>query len=302
MLTPYDTQHGMVRPIGQILSELMGVETPQYIKRGLRKYGADLRAEAAEERAIRIELANATRTGDKRKIQALAPLLIDRPGLSDLYPASVKKFVDVTDTLAVTATGKAGAVQTDNLTPVAVASGAGSRNNMCIAIHSLQIRGSVANEAEFNDTITLNNLTIAQRVAEVRITILIDRQPNKTAITADTIWSGTTIHSPLDLDIRKRVKIVKDTSFLVGNPVLMTRDNAADTYSASSGVHRIPFKWYIPFKKPIRVEFNPDSTLGTIAQITENAFSIWIMSDKFTTTYYEPTLIYTSRIRFTDCT
>ncbi len=235
----------------------------------------------------------------RQRVDAFA--LHSRPGL-DLFPPSVKKFVDVSDSLLVTAVGPVGAIQTNNLTPVAAASGAQGRNNMCIAIHSLQIRAVIFDEQTVSGAITLAQMLTAAREYTTRVTILVDKQPNKAAISAAEIWSGSNILTPLNLDNRKRVKIIRDHTSVIRKKVAFTRNNAADTYSAAISKIHNHFEWYIPFKTPIKVEFDPDSTLGGIAQITDNAFSIWLMTGHYDVTYAAAKMDYTCRIRYTDCT
>ncbi len=224
-----------------------------------------------------------------------------RTGLTGIGRGGNKKFVDLQDTLTTTGTGTTGADNASNLTIVAVASGPKNRNNMAIAVHSLYIRGDVELTGIADGDASVTDASETMIRGYVRIAVVLDKQPNKSAITAAQIWDFNDVNSPLNLDQRKRVKILLDKTCPISrSQVSYTSNDEATLMLLAGGNVRLLKKWYLKFKKPIRVEFDPDVPDGAITDITENAISIWIMTGTFATTNYVPKFNFISRVRFTD--
>lgn len=223
-----------------------------------------------------------------------------RPGgLANMGRGGTKKFWDTADTLTVTAAERTGADSTATLVDIDVASGANGRSNMTINLHSLYIRGDI--EVGPLDLSAAAGATASAALTQgyVRIAIILDRQPNGAAIASTSIWKSDDINSPLNLDSRKRVKVLLDKTFKLPAPIgQWTHDGTnMDIYR---GAVQVPKKWYLQFKKPIRVGYDDTESEGTIANTMENVVSIWFMTSHFVTTNYVPTFKYICRARFTD--
>ena len=98
------------------------------------------------------------------------------------------KFKDQADTLTVTAAERDGADSTPTITPVSVASGPTGRNNMCIAVESIYIKGKAfLSEDAFIDIAT-SYAADSMSAVRCKVIVILDRQPNKAAISVENIW------------------------------------------------------------------------------------------------------------------
>lgn len=217
---------------------------------------------------------------------------------------SVPKFNDVTDTLTVTAAAGNGADKLDNVSAIDIGTGPTDRNAQCVAVKSLYINYEIF-LASHTDT-AATAATIASKIPDInwQLLVILDRQPNKAALTAALIWeSPTTFLSPLNLDNRKRIKILKKYK---GKMNLAAHSNAA---GYSTGVTTALFwrafastqrKCYMKFKKPMQIEYDTGATTGVIGDIVDNAISIWLMTDRAAADALLSCSLY-ARTRFVSC-
>ncbi len=217
---------------------------------------------------------------------------------------STPKFNDLTVGLTTTASGTSGSGSDSNLTQVSVASGPTARNNMCIAVESLYLNITVYRTGGSYTDLTDAQAKAAMNDIPWKLAVVLDKQPNKAAIAATGIWESTDFESPLNLDNRKRVKILKTTKGIMHatNATAMAGATPGTNWNLVKGNEVAMRKIFLKFKTPIKVEFDPDSTGGAIGQITDNAISIWIYQEDFLATYAAITANVYSRIRFRDCT
>lgn len=270
-------------------------------RRAWELMSAGVRADQRDTAAIRASFNTTdTRSEAQKQRDEHGRAYYERAGLVG-YPASVKKLRDTVGTLTTTAAGMDNAVSI-YICDVDAASGAKGRNNMCIAVHSISIRFFVENPQTIEGVVTLSQLEQVTANNIFRASLIIDKQPNGALINQALIWNEASVNSALNLDSRKRIRVLRDvTDTLKPRTASFTRDNAADTYVAAVGLHPSMYNWYIPLKTPIRVEYDPDETDGDITKCTQNAMWLFLGARRFTATYKTIRLTYSCRIRFTDC-
>lgn len=270
-------------------------------RRAWQMMSAGVRADARDTAAIRASFNTTDTRSEAQKLRdEHGRAYYDRVGLVG-YPQSVKKFWDTVGTLTTTGAGTDVAVSI-YLVDVDAASGANNRNNMCIAIHSINIRCYIQNPKTTFGAITLGQAEEVTHEAGYRITALVDKQPNGALINQALIWNESTINSSINLDSRKRVRILRDVSDkLPPFNLQFTRNNGADTYVGAGFPPAKYYNWYIPLKIPIRVEYDPSGTAGDISKCTQNAIFLFLSGASWAATWRTIQLTYSVRIRFTDC-
>ncbi len=218
---------------------------------------------------------------------------------------SVPKFNDVTDTLTVTAVDSAGADKLDNCSAIDVGTGPTDRNAQCVAVKSFYFNFTVLLEKYVNAALTTANAGTALECYQWRILIVLDRQPNKAALTAANIYELTTNwRSPLNLDNRKRIKILKKIEgHMAPGPHTVT---AAVSGSTTTMLFVRPAiqqnrSIYMKLKKPLRIEYDTAATTGVIGDIVDNAVSVWFMAEGYDATFLIPKLLVFCRTRFVSC-
>ncbi len=217
---------------------------------------------------------------------------------------SVPKFNDVTDTLTVTGAAGNGADKLDNLSAIDIGTGPTDRNAQCVAIKSIYLRMSV-----YQDGLGVADLTFAnalKMMEDVQFTILmvLDRQPNKAALTAALIWENPTdFKSPNNLDNRKRIKILKrwNGTFKAAQHTEMTTGSAVATPTGVRGSIVQTRKTFMKLKKPLKIEYDTSATTGVVGDIVDNAISLWMMVENWDVTYQTAGLALYCRTRFVSC-
>jgi len=154
-------------------------------------------------------------------------------------------------------------------------------------ILEINIAGAVQWTAETNQT-TADNAPI------VCWALVMDKQPNGAALTANLVYQnpgnvGGTVNAPLrNLQYAKRFKVLKQWT-----EVLMPTTLSYDGGNMEQGGNACMFNYFKQFKKPIRVETVGNT--GTIADNVNCAFHVIGLS-----TNAAVTISYNARIRFSD--
>ena len=162
----------------------------------------------------------------------------------------------------------------DNLTDISVASGPTGRNNMCVAIKSIQIMMTIRfNSAAYFQDISILSPGQAERMsadAPVHFQVILDKQANKAAATAVQIWAdnsaGYASQSPKNLDNRKRFTTLHTSKCLLRKKLFLGghADAGGVTTAVIEGSTVVYKKIFLQFKRPIKVEYDPASTTGGI--------------------------------------
>ncbi len=218
---------------------------------------------------------------------------------------STPKFVDTADTLTVTASDPIGADSTNTVTGVNVESGPSGRTNMCIAVTSIYCKFHALLPAYQDVSITPANANLALLHCHWQMAIILDKQPNKAVLTPALIFALTSaFQSPLNLDNRKRIKILFRTSGRLdpGASSAFCASSVADELLLARPLVGQQRKVYLKLKKPIQVEFDAQSTTGLITDTMENAISVWFWTEDYNATYHIPAMYHYTRIRYHDCT
>ncbi len=223
-------------------------------------------------------------------------------GMGSIY-GSVPKFNDVTDVLTTTAEGPIGADKLDNISAIDIGTGPTDRNAQCVALRSIYMNFNVLVPAFTGDTTIAGSVTNLPDV-NWQILVVLDRQPNKAALTAALIWEDTAdFKSPLNLDNRKRIKVLKKFK---GHMTLATRSklsnktSGSDLYGLARGTCIGEYKYFLKFKKPLRVEYDTGAVTGVIGDIVDNAISVWLQVNKWGATLATQSALHI-RTRFVSC-
>ncbi len=223
-------------------------------------------------------------------------------GMGSIY-GSTPKFNDVTDTLTVTAANATGADKLDNISAIDIGTGPTDRNAQCVALTSIYLRFTM-NVPQFNDpTMTTAEASPIGRAWGWKVLLILDRQPNKAALSAADIWELVTDwNTPLNLDNRKRIKILKVIHGRFDGSQYMQFSNTSagvnEVLRASVEQNR---KYYMKFKKPLKVEYDTGATTGVIGDIVDNAISVWFVSQEYQVNQIEPLVKLYARTRFVSC-
>lgn len=218
---------------------------------------------------------------------------------------SVAKFNDVTDSLNPTVVDAAGADSLSNISAIDIGTGPTDRNAQCVAVKSIFMKMSVHNDIYSNAAINVGNAAIAVSDVRWRIVVVLDKQPNKAAIVAASIWElPTDWNTPLNLDNRKRVKILKTFTGVIRCSDRTKFSNNFDSNTLNQlakGESKQDYKLWMKFKKPLRVEYDTAAVTGVIGDIVDNAISVWFMVHRFNSTYNKTSMQLYARTRFVSC-
>ncbi len=165
---------------------------------------------------------------------------------------SVPKFNDVTDQLTVTGAAGNGADKLDNASAIDIGTGPTDRNAQCVAIKSMTVRYQPEMIGDSELLVSAANLQLAMTDVNYRLLVVLDRQPNKAALTAALIWEDPSLFtSPLNLDNRKRIKILKEVRgrFHAAGATQVVYSGTAATPFYSKGAIVYQRKFWMKFKK-----------------------------------------------------
>ncbi len=227
-------------------------------------------------------------------------------GMGSIY-GSVPKFNDVTDTLTSTAAAGNGADKLDNMSAIDIGTGPTDRNAQCVAIKSIYMNYEISVSGIEVAAASIAQVSTWNSDLNWQLLVVLDRQPNKAALTAALIWEDPTdFKSALNLDNRKRIKVLKKFK---GHLTLGDRGLTSSTSNATPettvqyarGTARVQRKMWMKFKKPMKIEYDTASTTGVIGDIVDNAISVWFMVDLFLATYLIPKAQFYIRTRFVSC-
>lgn len=163
--------------------------------------------------------------------------------------------------------------------------GESNRDGRVYYIRSVHIRGIVKRVAGESGA-----APVADEFA--RVALVWDTQTNGAQLTATDVFDGGQTDDYLafrNLQYSKRFIVLKDKSFLLKIPGL--NEGASNLFA--TGEVKVPFKWNINFKKPIKVRCS--GTTAVVGSITDNSLHVVGVA---TSTSCQ--LDYQSRIRFTD--
>lgn len=218
---------------------------------------------------------------------------------------SVPKFNDVTDTLTTTGVAGTGADKLDNMSAIDIGTGPTDRNAQCVAVKSLYINFTVGVPQFADDSITH---TLGQQVIPLvpwKVLIILDKQTNKAALTAALIWEAPgDFNSPLNLDNRKRIKVLKmfkGTMDLAKVTKVATGATAGTDMMIIRGTTNVQRKCWMKFKKPLKIEYDTAAVTGLVGDIVDNAISMWLVTDVWNTNYVIPRCFLYARTRFVSC-
>ncbi len=223
-------------------------------------------------------------------------------GMGSIY-GSVPKFNDLKDTLTITGEAGNGADSLDNVSDIDIGTGPTDRNAQCVAIKSLYIEFS-CNMPNFSDaTMTTSEAVVVMPQVNYVVLILLDRQPNKAALVAANIWEDPTdFNSPLNLDNRKRIKVMKKYKGSMNLAAYTKFSNtSAGVNEVVRGLIKQHRKCYMKFSKPIKVEYDTAAVTGVVGDIVDNAISVWYMTDRYLASTILPTMNLFCRTRFVSC-
>lgn len=160
-----------------------------------------------------------------------------------------------------------------------------------INIHKIKVRGSILCQYRYNQV-----FDSVFSAPIVRLVLYVDNQTNSAQSQGEQVFSGNGISPSVfayqNIDNFGRFKVLKDK--LLCPPVNSANYPASDKLDTPPS--RIPFKWNINLKTPIKVRFN--NTDGeTVADIVDNSLHIIANCAGTTPPVY---IQYTSRVCYKD--
>lgn len=216
---------------------------------------------------------------------------------------SVPKFNDVKDTLTTTGSAGNGADSLDNVSAIDIGTGPTDRNAQCVALKSLYINATIVMDANIDATISTTELSLAIAEVNWQMLIILDRQTNKAALTAALIWEDPTeFNSPLNLDNRKRIKVLKKVRGKIRpNDVSQATSHTAVNWLHARGRSATQRKIFMKFKKPMKIEYDTAAVTGLVGDIVDNAISVWFMAEFWDTPDLIAKVAIFCRTRFVSC-
>lgn len=217
---------------------------------------------------------------------------------------SVPKFNDVTDTLTTTAVAGNGGDKLNNMSAIDIGTGPTDRNAQCVALRSLYINYLISVPSFATATSTIAVMATHLFDINWQVLIVLDRQPNKAALTAALIWEAPgNFRSALNLDNRKRIKILKKFSGHISQAAHAQVSNStsgSDLFGIARGTCQYEKKVFMKFKRPLKIEYDTGATTGVVGDIVDNAISMWLIVDNWSATSATACTLY-ARTRFISC-
>lgn len=250
--------------------------------------------------AARYRSATQRRPGSNVRIQAAMRrgyYSVPRARGALVSQAEAKYFnTGLTPTIIQTATSWAGTVQdpaTFNTLCVPIkGAGINERIGRKIAVTKIRIRG-------FINQPRLTNQTLSTVPSTVRLLLVQDTQANGTQPGGTSIMAApqianakNAVSSFQSLDNFGRFRVLKDKTMTIQNP-----NGTFDGTNIEINGLNIAWKMNVKFRKPVVVHFN-NTNGGTVADIVDNAFHIYALTDAQNST--GPTLSYESRVVYKD--